>query len=146
MHMSTVICPSRPVTIILFSFLSFTASLQSPNSLLLPLFSHLSHLFFLIYILFRANNNAPGAATVGSIMDSSTPNLEEWALLALLAGAGVCEEDTYGINVRTFIDGTYCVHIHHSIVIVHRVVFNNVTVYFAGILLRTKLRQYNLFE
>lgn len=88
--------------------------------------------------LYRANNNAPGAAAVGSIMDSSTPNLEEWALLALLAGAGVCEEDTYGINVRTFIDGTYCIQMHHSILIVHQLVSYSLTVYFADILLLTK--------
>ena len=78
---------------------------------------------------------------MGSIMDSSTPNLEEWALLALLAGAGVCEEDTYGINVRTFIDGTYCIHIQHFIVIVHRIVLYSVSVYVADILLRTELSQ-----
>ena len=120
-------------TLMFFPFLH-CSFLPLFHFIFLPLFSHLSHLFLLIDNLYRANNNAPGAAAVGSIMDSSTPNLEEWALLALLAGAGVCEEDTYGINVRTFIDGTYCIQIHHSIVIVHRVALYSLTVHFADIL------------
>jgi hypothetical protein len=48
-----------------------------------------------------------GSGGGNSISESATPNLEEWALLSILAGAGVCEEDTYGVKVRTFIDGTY---------------------------------------
>jgi hypothetical protein len=48
-----------------------------------------------------------GSGSGNSISESATPNLEEWALLSILAGAGVCEEDTYGVKVRTFIDGTY---------------------------------------
>ena len=51
--------------------------------------------------IYRRNNSN---STV-SIPESATPNLEEWALLALLVGAGVCEEDTYGVKARTFIDG-----------------------------------------
>jgi hypothetical protein len=47
-----------------------------------------------------------GSGSGNSISESATPNLEEWALLSILAGAGVCEEDTYGVKVRTFIDGT----------------------------------------
>ena len=53
-----------------------------------------------IEAVYRSHNSSSA-----SIAESSTPNLEEWALLALLAGAGVCEEDTYGVKVRTFIDG-----------------------------------------
>ena len=62
---------------------------------------HISHLFF------RAGGNASsGVGNGGAVFENTAPNLEEWALLAILAGAGVCEEDTYGVRVRTFIDGT----------------------------------------
>ena len=62
-----------------------------------------------ISLLFRAVSATCGVGNGGAIFENTAPNLEEWALLAILAGAGVCEEDTYGIRVRTFIDGTYAV-------------------------------------
>jgi Ca2+-binding EF-hand superfamily protein len=49
----------------------------------------------------KSNNNS----NIVSIAEGQIPNLEEWALLALLAGAGVCSEDTYGVRVRQFVDG-----------------------------------------
>ena len=56
--------------------------------------------------LFRAGGGSTsGVGNGGAVFENTAPNLEEWALLAILAGAGVCEEDTYGIRVRTFIDG-----------------------------------------
>ena len=81
----------------------------TPESLLPPKSSPLSSSMDVVSIyqlksgieaIYRSN-------TSNSVLipDSATPNLEEWALLSLLAGAGVCEEDTYGVKVRTFIDG-----------------------------------------
>jgi hypothetical protein len=33
------------------------------------------------------------------------PNLEEWASLAVLVGADVAEEDTYGVRAGRFLEG-----------------------------------------
>jgi hypothetical protein len=46
-----------------------------------------------VEISYRTNYNN---SQTNMLVDSLTPNLEEWSLLALLVGAGVCDEDTYG--------------------------------------------------
>lgn len=40
-----------------------------------------------------------------SVADPQLPNLEEWASLAVLVNADVCEGDIYGVRLKDFIEG-----------------------------------------
>ena len=40
-----------------------------------------------------------------SVADPQLPNLEEWASLAVLVNADVCEGDIYGVRLKDFLEG-----------------------------------------
>jgi hypothetical protein len=48
-------------------------------------------------------------ATNSSVADPQLPNLEEWASLAVLVNADVCEGDIYGVRLKDFLEGI-CAH------------------------------------